>query len=101
MRRSALVLLAALCIAAGVFGSAATAPAQAPTQLIRIPFPQDDGSLTPYSFELGYPLVTLIYDTLLWRDAEGRPQPWLATAVERRAGGTELTIRLRDGVRWH
>ncbi len=40
---------------------------------VRIPFPGDDGRLTPYTFELGYPLVTLIYDTLMWRDRGGAP----------------------------
>ncbi|MGH7425829.1 MAG: hypothetical protein ACREJP_06645, partial [Candidatus Methylomirabilales bacterium] len=38
-----------------------------PVAKIRLPFPSDDGSLTPYTFELGYPFVTLVYDTLLWR----------------------------------
>jgi peptide/nickel transport system substrate-binding protein len=95
------VVLGALASVAVALISPASGDAQRPRELVRIPFPQDDGSLTPYSFELGYPLVTLIYDTLLWRDADGRPQPWLATAVERRAGGTNLTVRLRGGVRWH
>lgn len=68
---------------------------------VRLPFPQEDGTLTPYTFELGYSLVTLVYDTLLWRDAEGVPQPWLATAVETSADGRQLTIRLDDRARWH
>ncbi len=68
---------------------------------MRIPFPQDDGSLTPYTFELGYPLVTLVYDTLMWRDTDGVPRPWLARSVERSADGRRLTLRLAEGVRWH
>ena len=32
--------------------------------VLRLPFPQYDGGLTPYTFELGYPLLTLVYDTL-------------------------------------
>ena len=75
--------------------------AQRTTDLVRIPFSQDDGSLTPYSFELGYPLVTLIYDTLLWRDSRGRPRPWLASGLRRSADGRQLTLRVRRGVRWH
>ena len=81
-----------------------SAKAQLPSEvveLIRVPFPQDDGSLTPYSFELGYPLMTLVYDTIMWRDAQGVPRPWLAKSVKTSSGGRLLTIRLRQGVRWH
>lgn len=69
--------------------------------VVRLPFPQEDGTLTPYTFELGYSLVTLIYDTLLWRDPKGVPQPWLAEAVETSDDGRQLTIRLADGALWH
>ncbi|PLS76466.1 MAG: hypothetical protein CYG61_01895 [Actinobacteria bacterium] len=69
--------------------------------IVRLPFPQEDGSLTPYTFELGYSLVTLVYDTLLWRDEDGAPQPLLAKAVETSPDGRRLTIRLADGARWH
>ncbi|MFP5363584.1 MAG: ABC transporter substrate-binding protein [Thermoleophilia bacterium] len=83
-------------------GSAPPASAQTPAaERLRIPFPAYDGTLTPYTFALGYPLVTLIYDTLMWRDANGIPQPWLAQSVTRSNGGRRLTVRLRDGVRWH
>ncbi|MGH9181794.1 MAG: ABC transporter substrate-binding protein, partial [Acidimicrobiales bacterium] len=69
--------------------------------MVRIPFPQDDGSLTPYTFELGYQLMSLVYDTLLWRDAEGVPRPWLARSVTPSADGRQLTIRLVEGGLWH
>jgi peptide/nickel transport system substrate-binding protein len=75
------------------------APPQA--KVIRLPLPRYDGTLTPYTFELAYPLVTLVYDTLMWRDANGVPRPWLARSVKRSNGGRRLTIRLRKGVRWH
>ena len=65
-----------------------------------MPFPSYDGTLTPYTFQLGYPLVTLIYDSLLWRDADGIPRPWLARSVQRSDGGRRLTITLQKGVRW-
>lgn len=75
---------------------------QRPTApLVRLPFPQDDGSLTPYTFELGYPLVTLVYDTLMWRDENGVPRPWLARAVDVSADGRQVSIRLSEGARWH
>jgi hypothetical protein len=73
----------------------------APASVVRIPFPRYDGTLTPYTFRLGYPLVTLIYDTLLWRDAQGVPRPWLARSVVRSDQGRRVTVRLREGVRWH
>ncbi len=68
---------------------------------IRVPFPQDDGKLTPYTFKVGYPFVTLVYDTLMWRGAGGSPQPWLARSLRKADAGKRITIRLRKGVRWH
>lgn len=94
-------LLAGLVLIA-LAASAAPATAQSPVaDRVRLPFPAYDGTLTPYTFALGYPLVTLVYDTLLWRDADGVPRPWLARSVTRSKGGRTLTVRLRDGVRWH
>lgn len=72
--------------------------AQERASTVRIPFPRDDGSLTPYTFRLGYPLVSLVYDTLMLRDIRGIPRPWLARSVRR--NGQRLTIELRRGVRW-
>ncbi len=80
---------------------AAAAAQDRRAEVVRIPFPQDEGNLTPYSFELGYPLVTLIYDTVMWRDAAGVPRPWLARSVTRSPDGRRLRLRLRRGVRWH
>lgn len=99
---AAAVLATALVHALTVTGSQAGPPEGEPTaELVRFPFPQEDGSLTPYSFELGHPLVNLIYDTLLWRNADGVPQPWLASAIETSSDGRRLTITLADGARWH
>jgi peptide/nickel transport system substrate-binding protein len=78
----------------------ATAASQTTTKLVRLGFPAYDGTLTPYTFTLGYPLVTLIYDTLMWRDAQGVPQPWLARSVTASDGGRRVTVSLRSGVRW-
>ena len=93
--RTFAVLLAAAMLAFPSLALAQRSP------LIRIPIPQDEGSLTPYTFELGYPLVTLLYDTIMWRDARGVPRPWLARSIRRSANGRTLTIQLRRGVRWH
>ncbi len=64
-------------------------------------FPVDDGSLTPYSFELGYQLVTLVYDTVMIRDDRGVPTPWLARSVTMDPAGLEVTIDLREGITFH
>ncbi len=84
-------------LAAGPVSSAQPAPR---VPVLRVPFPQDDGSLTPYGFELGYPLVTLVYDTLFWRDTEGVAQPWLARSLDTSLDGRRVTVRLADGGRW-
>lgn len=99
MVAAALVALLALAVQPAR-SQPATTP-RGPVARVRLPFPQDDGSLTPYTFELGYPLMTLVYDTLLWRGADGVPQPWLARSVDTSADGRTLTIRLADGARWH
>ncbi|MCP9490496.1 MAG: ABC transporter substrate-binding protein [Solirubrobacteraceae bacterium MAG38_C4-C5] len=81
-------------------------PAQAQDQgstaeRVRIAWPRDDGSLTPYTFEQGYPLMTLVYDTLLWRDEDGSPAEWLARQVRNPEAGRRVTVTLRDGARFH
>jgi len=98
--RRALVPIVIVCLAAAVAPSPASARAP-DTPLVRLPFPSYDGTLTPYTFTLGYPLVTLVYDPLFWRDANGIPRPWLARSLQRSNGGRSLTITLRKGVRWH
>jgi len=103
MRRALATVAAVLVALAAPAAGAAPAPvAPGPrADVLRLPFPQDDGSLTPYTFELGYSLMTMVYDTLLWRDAEGVPRPWLARSVTPNADGRQLTIRLEPGARWH
>jgi peptide/nickel transport system substrate-binding protein len=82
---------------------------------VRIAWPRDDGTLTPYTFEVGYPLMTLVYDTLLWRgegcvrsdapaesSCTGSAEPWLARGRPRRSqAGRRVTVLLRKGARWH
>ena len=97
-------MLAAFVVLLAAGGSPAAVAASgdsAAVARVTLPFPAYDGTLTPYTFGLGYPLVTLVYDTLLWRDAAGIPRPWLARSVTRSDDGLRLTVRLRDGVRWH
>lgn len=96
---------AAAALAPVTLSRSAVAQAPAPTtpapKVVRIPFPRDDGTLTPYTFQLGYPLLTLVYDTLLWRDTEGIARPWLARTLEVNDQATSFTITLNPGVVWH
>ena len=92
------VSVVAVCTRSAVGRAGAAVPTTTP--LVRVGFPEYDGTLTPYTFTLGYPLVTLIYDTLTWRDEQGTPQPWLARSVTPSDGGLHLTVTLRSGVRW-
>ena len=94
------VAITALTAAVGLTASPALAgPATA--DVVRLPIPQYDGTLTPYTFEIGYPVMTLAYDTLMWRDTGGVPQPWLARSITRSRAGRRVTVSLRPGVRWH
>jgi len=91
--------VALLTLVAFVVLWAPRAQAQSTARELRIPFPQDDGTLTPYTFEVGYPLVTLVYDTLMWRGGGG--SSGLARSLRKADAGKRVTIRLRKGVRWH
>ncbi|HEV2060204.1 MAG TPA: hypothetical protein VGR11_12675, partial [Solirubrobacteraceae bacterium] len=97
MRRGRIILWLAVAAALCATGTAAAAA----TKTMRIALPSEDGSLTPYTFESGYAFMTLVYDTLTWRDADGIPKPWLARSIRRDATGLTVDVQLRRGVRWH
>jgi len=84
-----------------VAGSAPSAEAQNTARAVRVPISKDDGSLTPYTFQFNYPLVTLVYDTLMWRNKRGSPEAWLARSLRKSDAGRRITIRVRKDVRWH
>jgi len=44
--------------------------------------------------------MSLLYDTLLWKDGSGTLLPWLAQSVETSPDRLTHTFTLRDGVRW-
>ncbi len=63
----------------------------------------DWGLPTPYSFYPrgpGYVHLTLIYDTLTWKDEKGTI-PWLAERWEASADGLTWVFHLRRNVLWH
>jgi len=70
---------------------------------LRMAITQDEGTLTPYTYQTGYPgyeLMTLIYDQLFLMDVDLVPQPWLAAEL-RIADDVTYHLTLREGVRWH
>ncbi|WP_020580027.1 ABC transporter substrate-binding protein [Actinopolymorpha alba] len=73
-------------------------------KLVTIAVPGDEGTLTPYTQNTGYPganLVALVYDKLLELDEKNEPQPLLAKSIEASPDNTEFTLTLRGGVTWH
>jgi len=48
----------------------------------------------------GYVQMSLLYDTLLWKDGTGVLLPWVAERVQRSSDNLTYTFELRDGVRW-
>ncbi|MGI9098674.1 MAG: ABC transporter substrate-binding protein [Solirubrobacteraceae bacterium] len=98
MRCRRLTILALALVGALALAAPACARDRA---VVRVAFPSEDGTLTPYTFTNGYRLMTLVYDTLTWRDVNGIARPWLARSIRRRAGGRQIEVTLRRGVRWH
>ena len=74
-----------------------------PTSL-RMAIAGTENSVNPYTYRTGYPgwnMLLLQYDTLMQLDADGVPQPWLATNIETSDDGLTVTLDLRDDVTWH
>lgn len=101
-RRQFLIASAAGLSALALGGTAGCAgtPGQDAGPTIRLPY----GALgfpSPFAAnaDIGYNQMSLIYDTLLWKDGSGQLLPWLARSFE--ASPDHLTYRfeLRD-VRW-
>jgi peptide/nickel transport system substrate-binding protein len=95
-------LLLILIMVALLVGLPVGAPAQTP--VLRLAWWTDVGFPTPFAFSTigpgGVVRLTLIYDTLVWRDERGLI-PWLAESWTRSPDGTAYVFRLRRGVRWH
>lgn len=53
-----------------------------------------------YASTLGYYQMSLLYDTLLWKDSTGQLLPWLASDYQRSPDGMSYTFTLREGLRW-
>lgn len=78
-----------------------TRSAESKPKEVRLPG-GDWGAPTPFSFYPrgpGYVHLSLIYDTLIWKDDKGTI-PWLAERWEPSSDGATWTFHLRPGVRW-
>lgn len=85
-------------------GGAAVAEPSTPAPRPKVRLPGGSwGFPSPFSYFLGpgYERMSLIYDTLLWKDAAGDLVPWLASDYERSDDGLTYTFALREDVRWH
>lgn len=79
--------------------SSGGAPAGRPT--VRLPN-SALGFPTPFAANggPGYSQMTLLYDTLLWKDGTGELLPWLADSFTSSDDHLTYTFELRDGVTW-
>ncbi len=80
------------------------AGAQEAGRPVRFAWWSDVGAPTPFHISPAGPggaaLLSLIYDTLTWKDAGGIV-PWLAAEWETGEAGRSYTFRIVDGATWH
>jgi peptide/nickel transport system substrate-binding protein len=101
-----LLLAACNCLPAETPAAATGAPtstsAPAHVEVLRLPGGGYWGHPSPFGFNRGpgYTRASLLFDTLVWRDAGGETIPWLATDWSLSEDGLTWTFTLRDGVRW-
>ena len=81
------------------------APPAAPDHVERVRLNGDGDFGFPQPFTAragrGANRVSMLFDSLLWKDASGDFLPWLAEDWQRSADGLEWRFTLRDGVAWH
>ncbi|MFN8482240.1 MAG: ABC transporter substrate-binding protein [Anaerolineae bacterium] len=80
--------------------AAAKAPAQGGVPVLKLQG-GDNGFPSPFTYIRGpgYARMSLIFDTLVWKDSQGYI-PWLATDWKASDDGKTWTFTLRDGVTW-
>jgi len=99
-------MLMAGCKGLTLAGEATQPQSTAPTKAesIALTLPGDDwGFPSPFAFYSrgpGYIRMSLIFDTLTWKDADGSI-PWLAKTWESSEDGLEWTFHLHSDVAWH
>ncbi len=113
MTKRASAALALVVMLAAVAGCGKPAPAateepptatSGSTEAVGLTLPGDDwGFPSPFAFYSrgpGYIRMSLLFDTLTWKDEDG-VIPWLADEWTVSDDGTEWTFTLRPGVTWH
>ncbi|MDQ3328405.1 MAG: ABC transporter substrate-binding protein [Chloroflexota bacterium] len=74
------------------------------SDVVRFAWWTDVGTMTPFQVSTAGPggavLLTLIYDTLTWKDGSGIV-PWLASTWDVADDGSQYTFRLREDAAWH
>jgi peptide/nickel transport system substrate-binding protein len=97
----------AIALLAGLapFGTAhqvTATPLSGKVEVLRLPGGGYWGHPSPFGFNRGpgYLRASLVFDTLVWRDASGATIPWLATDWSLADDGVTWTFTLREGVRW-
>jgi peptide/nickel transport system substrate-binding protein len=71
-------------------------------EVLRLPSGGYWGHPSPFGFNRGpgYMRASLVFDTLVWRDASGETIPWLATDWSLADDGVTWTFTLREDVQW-
>ncbi|MDQ3978984.1 MAG: ABC transporter substrate-binding protein [Actinomycetota bacterium] len=85
-------------------GQGATSTTVPSVATLRFAVSTNERNITPFTQGTGYPgyyMMTLMYDTLLWLDPQGVPQPWLAREFQTSNGGRTWTLKLQEAVTWH
>ena len=84
------------------FAQPSSPDATAYVPVLRLPGGGYWGHPSPFGFNRGpgYMRASLVFDTLVWRDASGQTIPWLATDWSVSEDNLTWTFTLRDGVRW-
>lgn len=61
------------------------------------------GFPTPFAAnaDIGYTQMSLVFDTLLWKDGSGELLPWLAKSYRVSDDHLTYTFELREGVKWN
>ena len=60
------------------------------------------GFPSPFAYTAGpgYWRMSLLFDTLVWKDSTGEHLPWLASRYDRADDGLSYSFELRDGLMW-